>query len=204
MACHHKFRSYLQLERLDDFIPETLIIGTFNPEWPDGNYAEWFYGRTNNNYFWDLLPRMYGDQGLRNGNQKDWKTYCRIRKVALTDLLASINDANIRNETHRLILSKYTDLDLAAKFTEQLSNPIVPLLEANQHIRSVYLTTTNNSKFWQRQWSPVMNYCLQHKIWCRRLLTPSKGARFSMTKGSGITMPDFIFKDWNSKWNRNE
>jgi len=57
MACNHKFKKYLKLEKLD-FIPETLIVGTFNPAWPAGNYAEWFYGRTSNNYFWEVLPNL--------------------------------------------------------------------------------------------------------------------------------------------------
>jgi hypothetical protein len=35
-------------------------------------------------------------------------------------------------------------------------------------------------------------------------MTPSKGARFLMTKNSGIAMPDFIYSDWYTKWNRNE
>jgi len=47
MACNHKFIEYLNLENLD-FEPTTLIVGTFNPEWPAGNQAEWFYGRTHN------------------------------------------------------------------------------------------------------------------------------------------------------------
>jgi hypothetical protein len=33
MACNHKFKSFLRLEKLD-FKPETLIVGTFNPAWP--------------------------------------------------------------------------------------------------------------------------------------------------------------------------
>lgn len=45
MPCNHKFQEDLNLERLD-FKPTTLIVGTFNPEWPDGNQAQWFYGRT--------------------------------------------------------------------------------------------------------------------------------------------------------------
>lgn len=41
MACRHKFIDYLNLDNLD-FDPTTLIVGTFNPEWPDGNHAECF------------------------------------------------------------------------------------------------------------------------------------------------------------------
>jgi hypothetical protein len=200
MACQHKFYDYLQLQRLDDFKPEILIVGTFNPEWPEGNYAEWFYGRTDNNYFWDLLPRMFGDSGLRNQDHFNWKTYCRTQKVALTDLILSIDDAEIKIEVHKNILGKYTDTAIASKFKQQVPNPIVPLLQANPSIKSVYLTTTNNSRFWQNLWNPVEQYCTQQNLWCKKLMTPSKGARFFMTKGSGFAMSDFIYNDWNAKW----
>lgn len=200
MACQHKFYNYLQLQRLNDFKPKILIVGTFNPEWPEGNYAEWFYGRTDNNYFWDLLPRMFGENELRNQNHVNWKTYCRTRKIALTDLISSIDDAEIEKEKHREVLQKYTDSALASKFKLQIENPIVPLLQANPSIESVYLTTTINSGLWQSLWTPVDHYCAQQNIWCKKLMTPSKGARFFMTKDSGIKMPDFIYNDWYTKW----
>ncbi len=200
MACQHKFFDYLQLQRLDDLEPKILIVGTFNPEWPEGNYAEWFYGRTDNNYFWDLLPRMFGNNGLRNQNHAAWKTYCRTHEIALTDLISSIDDADIQIEEHRKILGEYTDSAIASKFKQQISNPIVPLLQANPSIESVYLTTTINIGLWQNLWNPVEQYCNQNNLWCKKLMTPSKGARFFMTKGSGITLPDFIYNDWNTKW----
>ena len=199
MACNHKFQNELKLQGLD-YVPTTLIVGTFNPEWPEGNYAEWFYGRTDNNYFWDLLPRMFGDEGLRSRANTEWKSYCRNKNVALTDLLSVIEDADPLNEEHRKILGEYTDTGLATKFKQQVTNPIVTLLQANPGVSSVYLTTTNNSKFWQGLWAFVEEYCLQQEIWCRKLMTPSKGARFSMTKGAGLSLPDFIYNDWITKW----
>lgn len=39
MPCPHKFQEDLNLDKID-FKPETLIQGTFNPTWPEGNYAE--------------------------------------------------------------------------------------------------------------------------------------------------------------------
>ena len=128
MACQHKFYSYLQLQRLTDFEPEIIIIGTFNPELPKDNYSEWFYGRTDNNYFWDLLPKMFGDEGLRNRAHTDWKKYCKRKKIALTDLLSGINDADFTNEAHIKVLSKYTDSDLATRFKDQIPNQVIPLL----------------------------------------------------------------------------
>lgn len=39
MPCNHKFLEFLNLEKLD-FTPTTLIVGTFNPEWPDTNQGK--------------------------------------------------------------------------------------------------------------------------------------------------------------------
>jgi len=52
MACQHKFKDDLNLQNID-FELSTLIVGTFNPA-IEGNKAEWFYGRFDNN-FWDVL-----------------------------------------------------------------------------------------------------------------------------------------------------
>lgn len=84
MACNHKFIDYLNLDRID-FEPNVLMIGTFNPEWPEDNYAEWFYGRTNNNYFWETLPRIFQESSLRNENHLEWKNFCFRNQIAITD-----------------------------------------------------------------------------------------------------------------------
>ncbi len=69
MSCNHKFIRDLELERID-FEPTTLIVGTFNPEWPANNTVEWFYGQTHDansnrsNNFWDILPKIYGEPSL--------------------------------------------------------------------------------------------------------------------------------------------
>lgn len=197
MACNHKFQSELTIEGLN-YKPSTLIVGTFNPEWPESNYAEWFYGRTKNNYFWDLLPRIFGDAPLRSRNHIEWKKYCQLKQIALTDLIIRIDDA-YDIEIHRNILSRFTDSDLVNHFRKHLYNPIADILKANPSIESVYLTTT--SDLWINVWSPVEQYCNQNGLWCKKLMTPSKSARFFMTKGSGIKLPDFIYEDWEDKWN---
>lgn len=98
MACKHKF--YNDLNPILDFEPETLIVGTFNPEFPSTNKAEWFYGRIKNN-FWYVLPKVYGDESLRGKSPKEWKQFCKKRKIIITDLIASIDDADRTNEEHR-------------------------------------------------------------------------------------------------------
>lgn len=199
MPCNHKFKEYLHLEKLD-FEPTTLIVGTFNPAWPESNYAEWFYGRTTNNYFWDLLPKIYKQESLQNKSHKEWKTFCKQNKIAITDLVSNVEDADQTNSGHIKALGTYTDSSIASRFKQQNPTSIVKLLEANPTIKNVYLTTTTSKGLWYNLWAHVVEYCELNNIYCRQLMTPSKGARFFMTKGAGIKMPEFIYNDWEGKW----
>jgi hypothetical protein len=200
MACDHKFKEYLYVEKLD-FEPTTLIVGTFNPAWPESNYADWFYGRVSNNYFWDILPKMYDHELLRNRSHREWKSFCKQNKIAITDLVSCIEDADIANSGHGKVLGGYADSSIASRFKQQKSTGIVELLEANPTINNVYLTTTTSAGLWYNLWSTVSGFCKLNNKYCRQLMTPSKGARFFMTKASGIKMPEFIYNDWKGKWN---
>lgn len=139
MPCLHKFQEYLNLERID-FQPTTLVVGTFNPAWPAGNDAEWFYGRVSNNYFWDVLPRLY-EHGLnlRWATPANWKAFCSQYGIALTDIITCINDADERVEAHRDLLGKYVDTAIAKTFHEFTFTNIVGLLQQHPTIKYVYL-----------------------------------------------------------------
>lgn len=129
MSCKHKFKNYLNLEKLD-FQPKILVIGTFNPEWSKNNSAEWFYGRIKNNYFWDVLPRMLGQESLRKDyNHLDWKRFCKENKVAITDLISSIADAEKDNEKHFKIISDFKDTEFANTFDDFRINNITEILK---------------------------------------------------------------------------
>jgi len=58
MPCFHKFLNYLNLETLD-FEPTTLIVGTFNPEWPIGNNAMWFLWKNRKQLLLGLFYQEY-------------------------------------------------------------------------------------------------------------------------------------------------
>ena len=107
MACNHKFQNELSLQGLD-YVPTTLIVGTFNPEWPEGNNARWFYGRTDNNYFWDLLPKMFGDEGLGGFSE-------RIRNVLRSgDALCRLGGEEF------VLISERTELQDAVRIAERI------------------------------------------------------------------------------------
>jgi hypothetical protein len=214
MACRHKFESYLNLERLD-FTPSTLIVGTFNPSWPESNKAEWFYGRTHdekgnqNNNFWDVLPRVYGEKSLINLMPEDWKCFCKRNNIAITDLIISIEDANKSNPQHEKFISTYSDKAIATKFKKQTPVNIVDLLTSNPSIRNVYLTRGTGNGLWNKLWKPVVKYCNQNGITSNTLLTPSGWADVQRKifnkkypNNQIQSLPDFIKMRWLAVWHQ--
>jgi hypothetical protein len=205
MACYHKFREYLNLEKID-FLPETLIVGTFNPSWPENNYAEWFYGRTSNNYFWDVLPRIYNPSlNLRKETPKIWKAFCQENKIALTDLITSINDANQLNVAHKELLKSYDDSKIT-QFTSFTFTDVIAILERFPSITRVVLTRKEGLDFFENLWQPVQKYCKSKGIFSAMLLTPSKNARFQLASYKKRNPTDkeplrnFIYESWRDSW----
>jgi hypothetical protein len=200
MACIHKFSNDLYLERID-FEATTLIVGTFNPGWDNlSNYAQWFYGRTNNNYFWDVLPRLYENINLRLEPHNEWKIFCRRHKIALTDLIYSIDDADCNNPIHINHLKNYRD-DAIARYFQQFTDVNIPTILANHPgIAHIYLTRQLGSDFWQQKWLPIAQYCNENNIKIQTLLTPSGSARFQIPKDMDAALRDFIFTNWQKCW----
>jgi hypothetical protein len=216
MACNHKFIRYLNLERID-FKPTTLIVGTFNPAWPQGNNAEWFYGRTHdehgnrNNSFWDVLPRLFKNEPtLIDAGPVEWKQFCSRKEIAITDLISSIDDANPENPEHVDFMAGFADNVIADEFEEHILIDIISLLQNNPTIRKVYITNGVNGAFWNGIWNPINQYCITNNIVCSKLLTPSKNARFSMfahnrnnpqNQFNMNTLNEYILMKWMEVWN---
>ncbi|SDD13570.1 hypothetical protein SAMN04488104_101617 [Algoriphagus faecimaris] len=208
MACEHKFYDYLHLKALY-FEPKTLIIGTFNPEWPIDNHAEWFYGRTGNNYFWDVLPRMFNTEGLRHAGPVEWKNFCHQQKVVITDLIASIEDADEHNPHHLEVIGEFMDAEFANVFNEFERTGIIGLLQQHPTISAVYFTRQEGVELFDVEINEVIAYCHQNDIYFSHLLTPSKNARFQMRgwepqdPNMARTLPNFIYEKWCDNWNQN-
>jgi hypothetical protein len=205
MPCHHKFIRHLNLQQLD-FEPETLIVGTFNPD-IDGNQAEWFYGRVANNYFWDVLPRIYGEDSLRNGfTHHNWKGFCNRRKIAITDLITSVNDADLQDDAHRSLLLGYGDNEIANNFHDFTYTNIVGLLQENENIQNIYLTRQAGNMFYDNLWQPVYDHCIASGKFVKTLLTPSASARFQIGNFRNLHPDDqtplrnFIMESWEGQW----
>jgi hypothetical protein len=208
MPCQHKFIEDLNLDRLD-FKPETLIVGTFNPAWPANNQAEWFYGRTARNHFWDVLPRLYGEDSLIDETPADWKAFCKRHKIAITDLITSIDDAFENNPEHVTKMNSYSDKSIAEDFNEQVPNNIIALLQNHPTITNVYLTNGANGTFWRRKWNIIAVHANQNNIHAKKLMTPSSNARFGLAAHNrnnqnnqyiNALLNDFILIKWSNEW----
>ncbi len=202
MPCHHKFIDCLNLDSIN-FHPNTLVIGTFNPGWDNlNNQAEWFYGRTARNYFWDVLPRIYEGINLRHQPHTQWKHFCARNGIAVTDLLQTINDAEVDNPAHVAALLGYQDADIANNFHDFTPVDIVGVLQNHPTINHVYLTRQLGVPFWDNLWLQVTEYCNDNNISHQTLLTPSGGARFQMQDHPGVALRDFIYNSWIPLWHQ--
>lgn len=206
MPCPHKFLNDLKLENLN-FEPTTLIIGTFNPAWPEENTAQWFYGRTHdqygrqNNNFWDILPRLYGEATLINAQPADWKKFCQDKKIAITDLIAGIDDADENNPEHRRLMGGFADDVLATNFYDFDLVNIVRLLRQHPTITHVYTTRGTQGTFWSNKIYAAKNY---REV--SALLTPSgfayreQGKYNRLNPNHQLNLPDFILMRWQQVW----
>ena len=214
MPCPHKFLNHLFLETLD-FQPTTLIIGTFNPAWPETNTARWFYGRTHdahgrqNNNFWAVLPRLYGEESLIRAPREDWQDFCKRHAIAITDLIAGIDDADEANPEHRRLLAGYSDKEIAESFHRHAFVDVPALLAAHPAIRNIYLTRGATDSFWKRLWLPVQQYAARRGIRAETLLTPSGYASYQLqahnqkNPGARIgSVEDYVLMRWREVWGR--
>ncbi len=205
MSCAHKFLSYLELERLD-FEPTTLVVGTFIPEWPE-EPTEWFYGRTAHNYFWDILPRLYGEESLINASPNEWKRFCRNKQIAITDLFKSIDDADPNDPEHRKMLGSLSNNSIIHNFEDINYVNILQLLRLHPAIKHVYLTRGVTEAFWRHLWNPVTHYCNHNGVRERKLLTPSRDAAYQHEAYNGQNpqnkiplLEDYLLTRWQQEW----
>lgn len=177
--CPHKFSHDLGLEYVDWEV-NTLFIGTFNPGCCKNNKANWFYGRTDKNMFWDTLGLFYENNAVlgQNGNIDLWKAFCKRNKIAVTDLIESIDEVDMSSEEDQKNLCKnFSDKKLELYLnTGQYSSNYVENLILNSpklsNLKCVYLTRATTDHPWNQLWNPINTVCLERGINVQRLLTP--------------------------------
>ncbi|MDD5372810.1 MAG: hypothetical protein PHO62_05230 [Sulfurimonas sp.] len=144
---------------------KTLIIGTFNPDVPC-NKAEFFYGRAKN-YFWDLLPFVFGIESLKGDVQKQ-KEFLETYDIELSDLILSValNEADICN---------YGD-DKLKDIKEWNTTTILDILKKSK-TKEVYFTRKSFDKSVENiknEIYKIKDYCEKNKIKFAFLPTPSR------------------------------
>ncbi|MCD6013312.1 MAG: hypothetical protein K0Q79_3174 [Flavipsychrobacter sp.] len=209
MACNNKFRDQLDLEKID-FEPTTLIVGTFSPEWA-GNELRWFYDHPATGRFWEVLPVLYGAQSLINATPGEWKQFCRDNRIAITNLISSIDDADPASKIHAGIFAGLSDKAIAYNFEDFVFTDVVQLLRRNPAIKNVYLTRGVTEAFWRYIWNPVMHYCSVNNLYERKLITPSAEADEQLQVYNSQhpndqvpSLDEYILMKWRQEWHQNK
>ncbi|OXE98667.1 hypothetical protein BC749_10742 [Flavobacterium araucananum] len=195
MPCEHKFIEDLQLDYVN-WKPKTLFIGTFNPSWLEcpNNNADWFYGRTQRNDFWCILPRIHNEASLIAGNREIWIDFCRRNDIAITDILENLLDANQNDNDHREVICKFKD-DKLVNF-DVIINNIPKILEKHKSIKQICITRQHLPDFWKECFSDLFEYLnLNPQITLKYLRSPSRGAR----RGIVGNFCEFISNRWSEQ-----
>ncbi len=210
MPCIHKFHSWLYLpENLVTWDVRTLIVGTFSPGWDEHNKARWFYGRTNNNHLWQILPELHGEESLRHAESDAWIAFCARHGLAFSDLIESIPGADESDHEHRkaLIGDNYSDSSIIRQFPEKeiIWTGIRRILTARSTIQNVFLTNSGGG-IWGRKFQTLVDFASENpdrKLFVSPLYTPSSGARFFVRKKGFNSTIELIKHEWIRRGYRN-
>lgn len=201
MAIRHKFYDWLTLpEELVDWEVEKLIVGTFNPDLVENNYADWFYGRVNRNHLWQILPELHNSDNLKCSSLEERIIFCKEQKIAFTDLITEIPNADSENENHLEIISKFRDRDIITHFgpTEELIwTDINRILNERESIKEIYLTNSGNDE-WGKKFNTIERES-DNNIHFSKLYTPSNFASLHMKRNGFNSVTEFIKYKWIEK-----
>lgn len=209
-VCLHKFYNDLKLEYVNWEV-RTLFIGTFNPICCPNNQAEWFYGRTINNMFWDTIGLFYenNDQLGQNGDPFEWKEFCKRNKLAVTDLIFSIEMFDFKDQTELDNLCDFSDKKLENYLHNGhfQSNFVEVLIENSPKLKSlkcVYLTRSTVNYPWNLLWNPISHACQERGINYSKLLTPGGYNYFQFNQNDFPRTPQNLLHLWQENYGLND
>lgn len=204
--CPHKFIYDLQLGYVEWEV-NTLFIGTFNPGCcaNEDNEAEWFYGRTQNNMFWDTLGYIYENNPLlgQQGNHELWIAFCRKHKLAVTDLISKINDFDLNGNEYSDLCIGFSDAKLEPYIlngqvvSAEIENLINNSLKL-KNLKCVYLTRATTNRVWNILWRPIQQVCRTKNIHVEKLTTPGGNGRFQFN-ANFLRTPENLATLWVNK-----
>ncbi len=192
MACQHRFYGMHQPESLlPDWDIDYLFVGTFNPVWVlEGNQqAAYFYGRTQNNYFWKLVAQLWHGDLLPGTGLMHWLRFLQEHRIGITDLILSIEDADFNNVAHQKRIKSMADNDLV-QFQQIVWNTdaITKFLEQQPHVRIMVTNLTAP----QQMEEQIQSIAAATEDGIIRLRTPSKSARFHLP----APLYQSLFNEW--------
>jgi hypothetical protein len=176
--CYQKFKKDLHLDYVTWNV-KTLFIGTFNPGCcKDKNSAEWFYGRTDRNMFWNTLGYIYEQNPLlgTEGNPEAWQAFCKRNELAVTDLITGVKKVPVE-EIEDTLCKNFSDKKLEpfilnnAIISTEIEN-LIANSEKLKNLKCVYLTRSTTNIAWNILWRPVERKCGSKKIHVAKLTTP--------------------------------
>ncbi|WP_026978215.1 hypothetical protein [Flavobacterium tegetincola] len=187
------FRAENAILKTDLYKPEVLIIGTNNPSTPNGNYADFFYGR---NYFWtafkNLVNGNYNLQQRRmppngapqfplNPTIEEVFDLCKRFKFSFADLISSVlinqneinflaNDNVILNDIQYNLINdnKIAGIGGLAELNAigevaWNTKEIIKYLCENPQIKNIYFTRQPKG-IWGNHWNEIKrNDCSKNR-----------------------------------------
>jgi hypothetical protein len=145
---------------------EILILGTFNPDIPEG--PDFFYGRPRN-YLWQLMPGCWELDSLKDNPLPDKLAFMAEYKIDFADLIASVDvpaglEGNVDDAFIDGLVNTWKD--------------IIGLLNELKNLKAVYFTriTFNDVPNIQQQIITIHNHCLENDIRFCCLKSPSRFA----------------------------
>jgi len=176
MLVKHKF-----LDKYPMAGKKIVIIGTFNPDVED-NKAEFFYGRSRN-YFWNLLPKVFGYEPLKEKDVEEKIKFLNDNDIELTDLIYEVDIDDDK-------LGNYSDENLKNAVKWNTENIINILKKGNT--KEVYFTrkTFKNIENIKNEIEKIKSFCEKNNIKFGYLPTP---ARFES---------DEKLKEWKEKFEK--
>jgi len=174
MACSHRFLN----ELIPDWEIEYLFVGTFNPEWdsPNGNNANYFYGRSTND-FWYILPQVFGGKNLmdKRFQKETLKDYLKNKKIGLTDIVERIDNVDFNIAQHKKDVFSFQDKEIE-KYKIVFNDEIINLINRNT-LRGIFFTRkVNNNSVLCQKWLEIRKYCEDKGVVrVAELVTPSRG-----------------------------
>lgn len=208
--CTHKFIDDLNLDYVDWEV-STLYIGTFNPGCckEEQNGAAWFYGRTQNNMFWDTLGFIYENNPFlgQDGNPELWKSLCRKHNIAVSDLITKVNGVNLKSNDYNNLCVGFSDSKLETYILngQAVSSEIEKLINNSpklKNLKCVYLTRSTTNRAWNILWRPIQKACRRKNIHVEKLTTPG-GFNYFQFNANFLRTPENLATLWRNNGFRN-